>query len=108
MTASPEGRPIAAVPLAHLLVLPRSLLILSSSLYTSHLHGISARTLDSMADGLRIANADLVGESGIVDAIRDKTWSAARSERTSLTFRHANKVFKGGAFALANGALRRT
>ncbi|ORX34525.1 hypothetical protein BD324DRAFT_156655 [Kockovaella imperatae] len=125
-TDTSAGRPIAAIPLAHLLLLPRSLLILSSSLYTSHLHGIAARMSDSVLSRplpsaslqpdsmddppVIISNADLLGDPDIMDRLRADTssWKAERGVRTSLTFRHANKVLKGGAFAMAQGALRRT
>ncbi|EIW65472.1 hypothetical protein TREMEDRAFT_57997 [Tremella mesenterica DSM 1558] len=127
MTATPssdlqdstEGRPIAAVPFAHVLLMPRSLLVLSSSLYASHLHGISARTEDfvssssspvsaSASGGVVIANADLIGDPEVGDALRDAgSWRGIRGTRTSLTFRHAEKVLKGGALGLIHGALRR-
>lgn len=108
MTAT-EGRTIAAVPLAHLLLQPRSLLILSSSIYASHLHGIEGRNEDAVADiPGGIANADLVGDAAVKDALADGSWKAERGERISLTFRHAQKVVKGGAFSMALGALRRT
>lgn len=131
-----EERIIAAVPLAHILLLPRSLFILSSSLYTSHLHGITGRVVDDLASltptgggrdpnkdpevedkpqdtGRRsigqavIANAELVGDATTLDALRDGSWRAERGERVSLTFRHANKVVKGGALGLAAAALKR-
>lgn len=109
-----EARPIAAIPLAHLLVLPRSLLILSSSLYTSHLHGITARSLDVIrqpgngdGEGVVVANAELVGDSTVVDALRSGSWQGERGVRTSLTFRQAEKVLKGGAFQMALGGLKR-
>lgn len=104
-----EGRSIAAVPLAHLLLQPRSLLVLSSSLYASHLHGIEGRSKDSVKEiegGL--ANSDLVGDATVKDSIADGSWTAERGERISLTFRHVEKVLKGGAFSMAMGALRRT
>ena len=124
MTATADdsggGRPIAAIPLAHLLLLPRSLLILSGSLYASHLHGISARSTDVVvprhrgpkdtdeeAGGVVISNAELLGDYKVIDALRSGQWTSERGVRTSLTFRHANKVMKGGAFAMAQGALRR-
>jgi alkylated DNA repair protein alkB family protein 6 len=112
-----QARPIAAIPLAHLLLLPRSLLILSSSLYTSHLHGISARTEDVIrsvpalpdAEVVAIANADLLGDATIIDSLRDKgSWNGVRGTRTSLTFRQAEKVLKGGAFSMALGGLKRS
>lgn len=112
-----EGRPIAAVPLAHLLVMPRSLLILSSTLYTSHLHGIAARTSDTVVadpakrqgEAVVIANRDQLGDSSVLDKLReDDQWTGERGTRTSLTFRHAEKVLKGGIFALAQKGLRKT
>ena len=111
-----DGRPIAAIPLAHLLIMPRSLLILSSSLYVSHLHGISSNTSDTVVadaedakDGaVTIANKGLIGDSAVMDSLReDGRWTADRETRTSLTFRRAEKVLKGGAFAMALGGLRR-
>lgn len=41
-----EGRTIAKVPLARVYLAPRSLLVMSSALYTTHLHGISEITED--------------------------------------------------------------
>lgn len=55
-----------------------------------------------------LANGDLVGDAGVKDSIADGSWEAERGERISLTFRHVNKVVKGGAFSMAMGALRRT
>ncbi|KAK4689822.1 hypothetical protein P7C73_g273, partial [Tremellales sp. Uapishka_1] len=118
MTASAstslEGKSIAAIPLAHLLLLPRSLLILTSSLYSSHLHGITplvndviSRDPGSEPNGGRIviANKDQLGDADILDRLRDEgRWEQERSTRTSLTFRRAEKVFRGGA---ALGGLRR-
>lgn len=107
MTASP-GRPVAAVPLAQLLLLPRSLLILSSSLYASHLHGIAERTVDrikKIPGG--VVNADLVGEAEVMDSLKDGTWEKERGERISMTFRHAEKVVKGGALGMALNAMKR-
>lgn len=108
MTASP-GRTVAAVPLAHLLLLPRSLLILSSSLYTSHLHGIAERRIDRIKDiPGGVANANLVGEAETIEALMDGTWEKERGERISLTFRHAEKTVKGGALGMALNAMKRT
>ena len=110
------GRPIAAIPLAHLLLMPRSLLILSSSLYTSHLHGVTERESDTVsaqatgteAEGEVIANADLLGDAEVQDKLRDGgVWTRLRGTRTSLTFRHANRVLKGGAFSMTGGRLQR-
>ncbi|WVQ84112.1 hypothetical protein IAT38_006257 [Cryptococcus sp. DSM 104549] len=119
-----EPRPIAAVPLAHLLLLPRSLLVLSSTLYASHLHAITARTEDVVqsstaapgenhgdgdAGGVTVANEALLGNAAVVDTLWETgSWSKARGVRTSLTFRHAERVVKGGAFGKALGALKKT
>ncbi|GFZ46694.1 hypothetical protein JCM24511_03914 [Saitozyma sp. JCM 24511] len=113
-----QGRPIAAIPLAHLLVLPRSLLILSSSLYTSHLHGIAPRPADIVvasadritqgSEAVAVVNVELLGDAEVVDGLRNSgQWEKARGTRTSLTFRHAGKTLKGGALSVAKGAVRR-
>ncbi|TYJ54274.1 hypothetical protein B9479_005033 [Cryptococcus floricola] len=69
-----EARPVAAVPLAHLLLLPRSLLIISASLYVSHLHAIGEKNEDTVKgrgtaseNEVVIANTSLLGETNIVD-----------------------------------------
>jgi alkylated DNA repair protein alkB family protein 6 len=92
-TAGPSddgGRPIAAIPLAHILLEPRSLLVITSSLYTSHLHGIQPLEADIIggADGVEIANRALLGQSVEDGAVLQ------RSTRTSLTFRAAERVLK--------------
>lgn len=94
MTASSAGS-IAAVPLAKVLLQPRSLFVISDSIYTSHLHGITAQATDT-GD---VVNAEL--------ARVDKTWEAERGVRTSLTFRRANKVIKG-TFSLGPNGIRRS
>lgn len=109
------GRPIAAIPLAHLLLLPRSLLILSSSLYAAHLHGISGRVRDiivasdaATTEGVQVANASLLGDAEVEACVKDGgRWEADRGVRTSLTFRRAEKVVKGGAFSVVGGRLGR-
>lgn len=153
-TEDNSGRSIAAVPLGHVLLMPRSLFILTGSLYSSHLHGIEARERDSFiaprrdasgaaiadaappagtksdtdeatpadgeapapvseplppstakakAEATVVANASLIG----LDALPRDAYEYERATRVSLTFRHANKVLKGGAFAMAVGGLRR-
>ncbi|BEJ10637.1 hypothetical protein CspHIS471_0100590 [Cutaneotrichosporon sp. HIS471] len=131
-TEGDAGKAIAAVPLGHVLLMPRSLFILTGSLYGSHLHGIASRERDSFiapvreteasaadpaaegdalppstdkakADADVIANAHLLG----LDALPRDAFTYERGTRVSLTFRHANKVLKGGAFGLAAGGLRR-
>jgi alkylated DNA repair protein alkB family protein 6 len=107
MIAEP-GRTVAAIPLAQLLLLPRSLLILSSSLYASHLHGIAERSVDDIKDiNGGVANMELIGDSGVLDGLRAGDWRRERGERISLTFRHAEKVIKGGALGMALSAMKR-
>nr|XP_018265524.1 uncharacterized protein I303_01890 [Kwoniella dejecticola CBS 10117]OBR87682.1 hypothetical protein I303_01890 [Kwoniella dejecticola CBS 10117] len=123
------GKTIAAIPLAHLLLMPRSLLVLRSSLYTSHLHSIAAKeedlivhrpiTLSGNASlngdegdvnggGVEIANMDLLGDAEIVDSLKNTgRWKGRRDTRVSLTFRKAEKVLKGGALGAMANALKR-
>jgi alkylated DNA repair protein alkB family protein 6 len=107
MIAEP-GRTVAAIPLAQLLLLPRSLLILSSSLYASHLHGIAERSVDDIKEiSGGVANMELIGDSEVLDGLRAGDWREERGERISLTFRHAEKVVKGGALGMALSAMKR-
>lgn len=107
MIAEP-GRTVAAVPLAQLLLLPRSLLILSSSLYASHLHGIAERSVDDIKDiNGGVANMELIGDSEVLDGLRAGDRKKERGERISLTLRHAEKVVKGGALGMALSAMKR-
>jgi alkylated DNA repair protein alkB family protein 6 len=125
------GRAVAAVPLAHVLLLPRSLFVLTHTLYADHLHGIATRERDvCFAPGVErgekmeideagagaeakpepvvVANAELLGRPDVQAALASPDgWAADRGTRTSLTFRRAEKVLKGGAFALVGGKLRR-
>jgi len=114
------GKIVAAVPLGHVLLLPRSLFVITRSLYESHLHGIAERSADRVVAKLGgeeeqpqgpppvvVANAALLKRPDIQAAIESTGWTAERETRVSLTFRRANKVLKGGAFALVGGKLRR-
>lgn len=123
-TEGSVGRAIAAVPLGHVLLMPRSLFILSGSAYSAHLHGIAERSADWVvrdaavqsstvdADGappVVVANAPLLGDAEVQAAIAsDGGWRAERGTRVSLTFRHAERVLKGGAFAMVGGRMQRT
>lgn len=84
-TDESQGRPIAAIPLAQLFLERRSLLIISSSLYTSHLHGIKAVEKDTIG---QVANGNLLGSP-----VEEGT-EIERGTRTSLTFRAAERVLK--------------
>ncbi|WRT64928.1 uncharacterized protein IL334_001868 [Kwoniella shivajii] len=129
LTEGEMGKSIAAIPLGHLLLMPRSLLVLSSTLYTSHLHAISSRHKDiivprslstpttnpngAQSSGIdeegavTIANAELLGDAEVIDALREGKWIGERGIRTSLTFRRAEKVLKGGALGVLGNALKR-
>lgn len=124
------ARAVAAVPLGHVLLLPRSLFVLSASLYADHLHGIAARDEDvcvgpgvevatATGDGdepaaassppVVVANASLLAEPDIQAALATPAgWTSKRGTRTSLTFRHATRVLKGGAFSMVGGRMRRS
>ncbi len=121
-----EAKPIAAIPMASIYLEPRSLYIMSSALYTSHLHGVLRGTTDTLRDdrrglsaeegeaairadgteaqrdrvnasaGVAVANQALLSEEVRSPLERDGTYTATRATRTSLTFRKVDKVFKGG------------
>lgn len=146
------GKAIAAVPLGHVLLLPRSLFVLSGNLYQSHLHGIAERDndtcvapgvvteavagaggevkaaeVDAGAEGLSVAeitdadadgngaarpvvvaNAALLARPDIESALANaEGWTRERGTRTSLTFRRAERVLKGGAFSMIGGRMQR-
>lgn len=117
------ARPIAAIPLAHILLQPRSLLVLADTLYQTHLHGITGRTEDLLGNGEgreKVVNADLAGIRSTVAENASASnperseeedveweWTGHRGARTSLTFRRAKKVLKGGAFKMGPGGMMR-
>lgn len=117
IAADEQGKAVAAVPLGHVLLLPRSLFVLTGSLYQSHLHGIAEREGDTVvdagrengqADAVVVSNTALLANPEIEAAIRSpEGWTAKRDTRTSVTFRRAEKVLKGGAFAMVGGRMKR-
>jgi alkylated DNA repair protein alkB family protein 6 len=112
-TSKSSGKAIAAVPLARLYLEPRSLLILSSSLYASHLHGISETTRDILTAptstapssdtndedasnaSVPVANLHLLDPSIQETIARDGRFESERGTRVSLTFRKVERVMKG-------------
>lgn len=108
------------MPLARIYLEPRSLLILSSSLYASHLHGISETTKDILTaptsdatsqDSEDAPNASVpVANLGLLDPAiqeiiaRDGRYVSERGTRVSLTFRKVERVMKG---SLGGGGLGR-
>ena len=111
--ASKEGRAIDPEPVLSLLLEPRSLVVTSAELYSSHLHGIDPVTSDELAphtpastsprqSGIRVANWDLLGaDDG--DTGQEKLRRAVveggrvqRGLRVSLTCRVVDKVAKLG------------
>lgn len=116
-----SGKAIAAVPLSRLYLEPRSLLILSSSLYASHLHGITETTKDVLfasssdasptqkdEDALNasvpVANLNLLNPVIQETVAREGRYESERGTRVSLTFRKVERVMKG---ALGGGGLGR-
>ncbi|KAI0742945.1 hypothetical protein C8Q80DRAFT_1273523 [Daedaleopsis nitida] len=97
---SGTGRPIDPTPVLSLLLEPRSLVITTAALYTSHLHGIDEVTEDSFAPGGRspgekIANAGLLHGQAERTAVGDGG-TLERGLRYSLTCRDVEKVTAAG------------
>ncbi|KAL7278747.1 hypothetical protein ACG7TL_007751 [Trametes sanguinea] len=100
MSATGSGKPIDPTPILSLLLEPRSLVITTSSLYTSHLHGIDEVQEDRFeADGRtpqqRIANYDMLRSQQAKEAIANGG-KLERGMRFSLTCRDVEKVAAGG------------
>ncbi|TBU31025.1 hypothetical protein BD311DRAFT_753689 [Dichomitus squalens] len=99
---SSTGRPIDPNPVLSLLLEPRSLVITTSDLYGSHLHGIEGRVEDKFEeDGRppqeRIANYDLLRGKEAREAIANGS-ILERGMRYSLTCRDVEKIAAmGGA-----------
>ncbi|KAJ9105524.1 hypothetical protein QFC21_001895 [Naganishia friedmannii] len=124
-TKHANGKAIAAVPLARVFLEPRSLFIMTGSLYQSHLHGISFSDTDiltsasvegtptslqqgqqesdarpsptsSNASSVPVANLPLLGDLEIMKIIeREGSYRSERGTRVSLTFRKVERVMKG-------------
>ncbi|RPD63402.1 hypothetical protein L227DRAFT_591907 [Lentinus tigrinus ALCF2SS1-6] len=97
---SATGRPIDPTPILTLLLEPRSLVITTSSLYESHLHGIDEVMEDSFAPGSRspgekIANVNLLRGKAEKDAVINGGF-LERGLRYSLTCRDVEKVTAAG------------
>lgn len=59
-------------------------------------------------DVIAVANTELLGDPAVMERLRDGgVWVKDRGVRTSLTFRHAQKVVKGGALGNRMGNMRR-
>jgi alkylated DNA repair protein alkB homolog 6 len=87
-----------ALPTWRILQEPRSLLITTSDMYTSTLHGISELHTDEKLNGEEITNWDLLG-----DRQPYQSGQAHRQTRISLTLRDVTKVAKlGGALKFIN------
>ncbi|KAH0607105.1 uncharacterized protein H6S33_003093 [Morchella sextelata] len=78
---------------------PRSLLVTTDDMYTTHLHGIAQQTVDENIGPETVANWDLLGEK---DLFADGRYD--RQIRTSLTYRDVLKVAK---FNLGNSLFKR-
>lgn len=87
-----RGRAVDNDPVLSVLLEPRSLVITTGSLYTSHLHGIDDLTEDLVPSaGHKIANADLLGGSEAKEALRSGG-ILKRKIRYSLTCRDVERV----------------
>ncbi|TFK90907.1 hypothetical protein K466DRAFT_483807 [Polyporus arcularius HHB13444] len=98
--SSATGRPIDPTPILTLLLEPRSLVITTSSLYQSHLHGIDDLMEDSFAPasrspGEKIANVHLLRGKAEKDAVLNGGF-LERGLRYSLTCRDVEKVTAAG------------
>lgn len=124
-TKQRNGKAIAAVPLARVFLEPRSLFIMTGSLYQSHLHGISFSDTDILtsssvhrsgedsastkeegdvqpsptsasASFVPVANLPLLGNPEILKTIeKEGSYRSERNTRVSLTFRKVERVMKG-------------
>lgn len=81
---NPEER---RVPRWRILQEPRSLLVTTGELYTSHLHGIGRSLVDANLGPETVANWELLGDRG-----RWRDGRNVRSTRTSLTYRDVLRV----------------
>ncbi|KAH8104126.1 hypothetical protein BXZ70DRAFT_888551 [Cristinia sonorae] len=99
-TSEARGKSIDKTPVLSMLLEPRSLVITTSSLYTSHLHGIDDVHEDLFYQGdvessvgtkLTVANADLLADEGVKDVVL-KGGVLKREVRYSLTCRDVEKV----------------
>ncbi|KAI0312636.1 hypothetical protein OF83DRAFT_1165905 [Amylostereum chailletii] len=106
--ATSVGRPIDPTPALSLLLEPRSLVITSSELYTSHLHGISETDIDLFSvhashedasrvdDGrVRVANWEMLTGKTEKRAVREGG-TLVRGTRYSLTCRDVGRVARVG------------
>lgn len=91
-----KGRPIQRDPILSLLLEPRSLVITTSTLYTSHLHGVSEVEEDIFLSGAfpTIANLTLLKGGKECEVLRDGG-VLKRGTRFSLTCRDVEKVASG-------------
>ena len=102
MGTARSGRPIDPTPILSLLLEPRSLVITTSSLYESHLHGIEELYEDKFhIDGTtpqqRIANFDALTDPAARAAV-EAGGILERGLRYSLTCRDVERVTAvGGA-----------
>ncbi|THH33375.1 hypothetical protein EUX98_g863 [Antrodiella citrinella] len=87
------GRAIDKEPVMSLLLEPRSLVITTSDLYTSHLHGIDDVREDTFGPeyGPPMANVELLADAELKEAVQ-KGGTLERETRYSLTCRDVEKV----------------
>ncbi|KAF8900126.1 hypothetical protein CPB84DRAFT_1680744 [Gymnopilus junonius] len=94
--SSGQGRSINMIPVSSVLLEPRSLIISSGSIYTSHLHGIDALeedliALDASASGIKVSNVAQLQDPAIKVSIHQGV-PIKRGTRYSLTCRDVERV----------------
>ncbi|KAG2143988.1 hypothetical protein BD769DRAFT_1650339 [Suillus cothurnatus] len=98
--AGSVGRSIDPVPLLSLFLEPRSVVVTTGELYTSHLHGIDEVDADTFT-GDEIVNRHMIQDETIVGII-ESGGTVERTTRYSLTCRDVEKVASGKAAGVVN------
>lgn len=93
MFTNAQGKSIDKKPLFSMLLEPRSLVITTSDLYTSHLHGIEDVEEDVFGgpEATTIANSALLADQRVMETVV-KGGTLKRETRWSLTCRDVEKV----------------
>jgi alkylated DNA repair protein alkB family protein 6 len=105
------GRSIDSVPLLSLFLEPRSVVVTTGELYTTHLHGIDGVDADTFTgDGFlllpngshsQIVNRHMIQDETVVGII-ESGGTVERTTRYSLTCRDVEKVASGKAAGVVN------
>lgn len=91
------ARPIDPTPILSLLLEPRSLIITTDQLYTTHLHAIEPLEQDEISPGgTNIANKDSITSQELKEVV-ERGGTLQRANRVSLTCRVVEKTLSLGA-----------